>query len=135
MFNLNSVQLIGNMTADPMSKSTQNNLPYCLFSIATNRTYKGKDGQETNTTQFHNCIAWRKLAEIIVKLSRKGHLIYIDGEIIYNEFDKDGVKQKKTEIVAHNFILLRDSRGQQVDSTPAQTGGQNNESQVEDLAF
>ena len=126
MFNLNMIQIIGNMTQDPMTKTTPSSQMYCLFSVATNRSYKTKDGKQIDTTQFHNCIAWRKLAEIIAKLGCKGYLVYVEGEVAYNEFDKDGVKQKKTEIVVHNFILLRGEKEARQESGEVKT---------EDLAF
>jgi len=114
MINLNKIQLIGNLTMKPERKETKGGTNLCLFSIATNRTYKDPNGESKSSTQYHNCIAWKKLSEVITLISRKGSRVYVEGEVNYNEWTDDtGKKNKRTEIVVQNFILLESRREQE----------------------
>ncbi len=101
--NLNKVYLIGRLTADPILKVTPNNTQVTSFSLATNRTWKDKDGQKQDSTEFHNIVAWGKQAEIISKFMTKGSLLMVEGRLQTRAWDdKQGQKRKTTEIVAES---------------------------------
>lgn len=117
--NLNKVMLIGNLTRDPELKTTPTGDSVASFSIATNFTWKNKDGQKQEKAEFHNIVAWRKLAEIIGQYLKKGSKIYIEGRLqTRNWEDQNGAKHYRTEIIADNMIML-DSKGQGDYSAPS----------------
>lgn len=114
MINYNKVILVGNLTDDPIQKETPGGVSFCLFTVATSKTYKDASGQFQSTTQYHSCIAWRKLVEIITKISKKGSRVFIEGELNNSKWkDENDVTHKKTEIICHNFILLETRREQE----------------------
>lgn len=107
--------LIGNVTQTPEMKQTSGGQNVVSFSIATNRVYKDSSGQRVENAEFHNMVAWGKLAEIISQYAGKGKKIYAEGRLQTRTWeDQSGVKHYKTEIVAENIILLSgggESRG------------------------
>jgi len=110
--NLNKVMLIGNLTRDPELKTTPAGDSVASFSVATNFTWKDKEGNKQERAEFHNIVAWRKLAEIIGQYLKKGSKIYIEGRLqTRNWEDQNGTKRYRTEIIADNMIML-DSKGQ-----------------------
>ncbi len=107
MRSVNKVILVGNLTRDPELKQTPNGQAVCTFSIATNREWTSKDSQKHNLTEYHDLVAWAKLAEICSNLLKKGELIYIEGYLkTRNWLDDSGSKRYKTEIVIQDLILL-----------------------------
>ena len=76
------------------------------FSLATNERYKDKAGEWVDKTEWHNVVAWAKLAEIAEKYVKKGHQLFVEGQIQTRSWDKDGVKHYMTEINAKDLILL-----------------------------
>lgn len=108
MNSLNKVQLIGNMTRDPELKQTPNGTAVVSFSIATNRVWKDQNGEKQEQVEFHNIVAWARLAEIISEYCHKGKKVYVEGYLqTRNWEDKDtGKKMYRTEINAQNVILL-----------------------------
>src|SRR3989344_4959357 len=110
--NLNKAQLIGRITNDPEIKALPSGISVAKFGLATNRTYKTKEGEKKETTQFHNCVAFGKLADIIKQWAKKGQEVYVDGRIEYRSWDKkDGGKGYMTEIVMENFQMGAKARG------------------------
>lgn len=108
---LNKVMLIGNMTRDPELKYTGSGTPVCSFSIATNRSWTDDSGENKEATEFHNLVAWGKLAELVHQLLAKGMKVWVEGALRTRSWnDDDGVTHYKTEVRVDNFILL-DSRG------------------------
>lgn len=103
---LNEVKLIGNLTRDPELRKTTGGHDVCSFSVATNRTYKDKDNNKKDEPEYHNIVAWGKLAEICGKYLVKGKKVYVSGRIQTRSYEKDGQKQYRTEIVAENMIML-----------------------------
>lgn len=102
--NLNLIQLIGRITRDPEVKGLPSGTTVAKFAVATNHIFKGKDGEKNETAQFHNCVAFGKIAETIGKWVKKGQEIYITGRVEYRTWDKkDGGKGYATEIVVENF--------------------------------
>jgi single-strand DNA-binding protein len=109
---LNKVQLIGNLTADPEVKETPNGQKVASFSIATNRTWKDQSGQKQEEVEFHNIVAWGKLADIIEQYVKKGKKVYVEGRLkTRNWEDQAGIKKYKTEIIAESLIMLSTSGG------------------------
>lgn len=113
---LNKVILLGNLTRDPELKYTPKGTAVCSMGLATNRTWVA-DGQTKEDVQYHNLVAWNKLAELCGKLMSKGKKIYVEGRLAYRDYTgKDGVARKATEIVIDDFILLSSKDG---DYTPS----------------
>ena len=104
---LNKVQLIGNLTAEPEVRETPNGQKVATFSVATNRKWKDASGMLQEDTEFHNCVAWRGLADIAEQYMHKGKKVYVEWYLkTRNWEDTAWVKRYKTEIVADNVILL-----------------------------
>lgn len=114
---LNKVMLIGRLTQNPESRTTPQGATVASFGLATNRIWKDDQGNKQDRTEFHNVVAWRKLAEICAQYLTKGKQVYIEGHLqTRNWEDKDGKKNYRTEVVADNMIMLG-SRGDS--GTPA----------------
>lgn len=105
MASLNKVQIIGNLGRDPEIKTIPSGQKVASFSLACSEKYT-KDGQKVEKTEWINCKAWGKLAEIIEKYVKKGNQIYVEGKLETQTFEKDGVKRYKTEIVVNNMLML-----------------------------
>jgi single-strand DNA-binding protein len=102
----NRVVLIGNVGKDPEIRYTTSGVPVVTFSLATSEMWKDKDGIQQERTDWHNVIAWRKLAEIIQEIVKKGSRLLVEGKIQTRSFEKNGEKRYVTEIVADNVLLL-----------------------------
>lgn len=103
----NSVLLIGNLGKDPELKKLDNGNSVVKFSLATNESYKNNKGDKVKTTQWHNCVAWGKTAELINTLLKKGKEIAARGKISYTNYeDKNGQVRYSTEIVINEFHML-----------------------------
>lgn len=99
---LNKVMLIGRLTADPMTRTTQQGANVTNFSIATNKKIKGQEKRE-----FHNLVAWNKLSDIISQYCYKGSHVYVEGELITRKWQDDsGATKYRTEILVFNLIML-----------------------------
>lgn len=110
---LNKVMLIGNLTRDPNLRYTGNNTAVCSFGLATNRSWTPADGGEVQErVDFHNVVAWSKLADICGQLLHKGDKVYVEGRLQTRDWKgQDGADRRITEIVIDNMILLRSSSG------------------------
>lgn len=108
---LNKVQLIGNLTADPDVRETPNGQKVATFSVATNRRWKDSSGNMQEQVEYHNCTAWRWLADIAEQYMNKGKKVYVEGYLQTRSWDDatTGQKRYKTEIVADSIILLSSS--------------------------
>jgi single-strand DNA-binding protein len=126
---LNRVQLIGNLTRDPEMRQVPGGQTVASFSIATNFSWTDQSGQRQDKPEYHNIVAWRKLAEIIGQYLRKGSKIFIEGRLQTREWEgEDGVKRFRTEIVADNMIML-DRKGNEIGGeAPSYSGGLNKSS-------
>jgi single-strand DNA-binding protein len=114
---INKVILIGNLGKDPEVKYTPSGLPVAKFSLATGERYKDKDGQWQERTEWHNIVAWQRLAEIVGEYVKKGSKLYIEGRIHTNSWEdkQSGEKKYRTEIVASDLVLLS-GRGEGAES-------------------
>ncbi len=107
MRTVNKVILIGNVTRDPMIKTTEAGKKVALFTIATNRYYKTADWENKSESEFHNCVAWGNLADRIQQFLVKGKLVYSEGRLKTRSMDReDWTKSYKTEVVISNIIFL-----------------------------
>lgn len=105
--NLNKAMIIGNLTRDPEMRTTPSGQNVTSFSIATSFSWKDNSGQQQKKTEFHNIVAWRKLAEICAQYLKKGSKMYAEGRLQTTDWTgQDGVKKYRTEIVLENMIML-----------------------------
>ena len=121
MASINKVILIGRLGKDPEIRSTPNGTTVAKFTLATDERFTDKSGEKQERTEWHNIVAWGKLAEICGQYLRKGKLIYIDGSLRYDSWDdkETGQKRYRTEIVANQMQML-DRKG---DESGAGGGG------------
>lgn len=100
MPSLNKVILIGHLGGDPEIKYLQSGVEFANVKLATNESYKGKDGEWKQNTEWHNLVAYGKVAEILWENFKKGNLTYIEGKLRTRSWeDKEGAKRYITEIV------------------------------------
>ena len=105
--NLNRCTLIGNVTRDVESRTTSTGKHVVSFSVATNEQWTSADGQKQTKTEYHNIVAWAKLAEICSQYLHKGSKVYVEGSLSTREYTtQDGQKRPRTEITAENLIML-----------------------------
>ncbi len=116
-YSLNKVLLIGYLGGDAETSFTQNsNTPITKFSLATNRRYK-KNDEWVDETQWHRIVAFN-LPEFIQNALKKGTKVYIEGRIVYSEIEKDGQKNRFTDIYANDIILLdKPTKNNQVENS------------------
>ncbi len=108
---LNRVQLIGNLTRDPELRYTPSGTAVVSFGLATNRSWSTDNGEKHDETEFHNIVAWNKLAELCSQFLVKGRKVYLEGRLSTREWaGQDGQKRQRTEIVIDDMILL-DNKG------------------------
>jgi single-strand DNA-binding protein len=90
----------------------------CRFSIATSRTYKDRDGNKQEETEWINLVAWGAQGETIAKYVKKGRILSVQARPVTRSYEKDGVTQKRTEYVLENFQFLPDGGGKGKQSEP-----------------
>jgi len=110
---INKVTLIGRTGKEPDLRRLEGGLAVATVSLATSESYKDKDGNFQESTQWHNIVAWKKLAEICGEYLRKGKKVYIEGKLQTRNYEKDGVKRYVTEIVAEQLIMLDGKDGKE----------------------
>nr|AUN35591.1 single-stranded DNA-binding protein [uncultured bacterium] len=103
----NKVQLIGNLGKSPEVRNTESGKKLVKFSLATNEVYHNAKGEKVKETQWHNLIAWGKLADIVEKYLNKGNEVAIEGKLITRNYnDKEGNKKYVTEIQVNELLML-----------------------------
>lgn len=103
MSSVNKVILLGRLGGDPEVRYTTSDTPVAGFSVAT--SYRSKGGEEV--TEWHRCIAWDKLATVVVDYAKKGHLIYIEGRLRTRRWeDRDGNERQATEVIVERVQLI-----------------------------
>lgn len=104
---VNKVILVGNVGKDPEVRYVDTNVPVARFPFATSETYRSRDGEKITTTEWHNVVLWRGLAEVAEKFVKKGSQLFIEGKIRTRSYDdRDGNKRYITEIIADNMQML-----------------------------
>jgi len=119
MAGVNKAIILGHLGQNPEISYTQSGLAVCKFSLATSR--KQKNGQEV--TQWHRCTAFDKAGELIAKYVSKGNMLYIEGEINYSQYEKDGVTKYSTDIIVREFNFIGSGGGRQDGNQNTQQGG------------
>lgn len=97
---LNKAMVYGNLTRDPELKALPNGMQVCSFSLATNRVYNVRDGKLQEAVDYHNIVVFGKQADNCAKYLAKGNSTYVEGRMQTRSWDKDGVKQYRTEVIA-----------------------------------
>ena len=126
---LNKVILYGNLTRDPELKALPGGSQVVNFGMATNRSFKGKDGQRQEATEFHNVVAFGRTAEVIAQYCKKGRPIFVEGRLQTRSWDdkESGKKNYRTEIIIDTFQFGADGgKGPSTASTssPQASSGQ-----------
>ncbi len=108
---INKAILVGNVGKDPEIKYTPNGVPLAKFSLATNERFKDKSGEWQDRTEWHNVLAWQRLAEIVGEFVQKGSKLYIEGKLQSSSWEdrNSGEKRYRTEIVARDIVRLGSS--------------------------
>jgi single-strand DNA-binding protein len=103
----NRVQLIGNLGMNPEVKKTETGKKLVRFSVATNESYKNANGEKVTETQWHNLVAWGKVADIAEKYLNKGSEVVIEGKLINKSYtDKEGIKKYVSEVQVNEMLML-----------------------------
>ena len=119
---LNKVILIGRLGRDPETRHMPNGDAVCNFSIATDESWKDKNGQRQTRTEWHAITMYRKLAEIAAKYLQKGSLVYLEGKIQSRKYTgKDGIERTAYEIVCSEMKMLDSKSSGAEQYTPAPT--------------
>jgi len=122
---VNKVVLIGHVGQDPEVRHLDSGVAVTSFNLATNESYKDKNGEKVTQTEWHRVVLWRGLAEVAEKYVKKGELLYIEGRIRTRAWDdKDGNKRYTTEIVADEMKMLG-KKSEQGSSDPKESQTQN----------
>lgn len=131
--------IIGNLTRDPEMRTTTSGQNVVTFSVATNRIWTNPSGQRQEAVEYHNVVAWGKLAEICRQFLGKGRKVYIEGRLQTREWvGQDGVKRNRTEIVTENMIMLDRAQASPMQpkndsqQTPSQSAGNDNLPSIEE---
>jgi single-strand DNA-binding protein len=104
---INKVILVGNVGKDPVVRYFDKGVAKATFPLATSETYTNQQGETITSTEWHNIVLWRALAEVAEKTIKKGSQVYIVGKIKTRSYvDKDGVNKYITEILADTLLLL-----------------------------
>ncbi len=107
MASVNKVILIGNLGRDPELRYTQGGQAVATFSIATTENFTRKSGEREERTEWHRIVAWARTAELCAQYLAKGRSVYVEGRLTTREWEnKEGQKQRTTEIVAQNVQFL-----------------------------
>jgi single-strand DNA-binding protein len=105
----NKVQLIGHLGNQPDVRTTETGKKWVRFSVATNEVYRNAKGEKITETQWHNLVAWGKVAEIAEKFLTKGSEVAIEGKLVNRSYmDKEGIKKYITEVQVNEVLMLGD---------------------------
>lgn len=116
---VNRVILIGNLGSDPETRSFENGSKVARFSVATNESYKDREGQWQDRTEWHDVVAWRMLADRAEQSLRKGVQVYVEGKLTHRSWeDTNGNKRRTTEVEASYFRIINRRDGQGGNSRP-----------------
>ncbi len=109
---INKVTLIGRLGSDPEVRRLEGGAVVSRFSLATSDSYKDKNGEFQETTEWHNVVAWRDLAERAERNFKKGMLVYVEGKVTYRKYtDQNNQERYITDILANNFRMLEKREG------------------------
>jgi single-strand DNA-binding protein len=138
MSGINKVILIGNLGKDPEVRYLEGGIAVANFPLATTEVHKNRSGDKIETTEWHNIVLWRGLAEVAEKLLKKGMQVYIEGRIRTRTWeDKDGSKKRATEITGENLTILgrKSTNGDQSNDTISPSADDMESAPPADLPF
>ena len=124
MSGINKVILVGHVGKDPEVRYLDGGVAVAKLTLATTETYKNKEGNKVDHTEWHNIVFWKGLAEVVEKYVKKGNLLYIEGKIKYRIFGEGDNKKYYTDIVADNMTMLGSKRVEnpmQIESKPIES--------------
>jgi single-strand DNA-binding protein len=120
---INKVILVGNVGKDPVVRYFEKGVAKATFPLATSETYTNQQGETITSTEWHNIVLWRALAEVAEKTIKKGSQVYIVGKIKTRSYvDKDGVNKYITEILADTLLALEKKQGSGTGSSQSESG-------------
>ncbi len=135
MAGVNKVILIGNLGKDPDIISFDE-VKKATFSMATSETYKNREGQKIEQTEWHNIVCWRGLADVAERFLKKGMQVYVEGKLRNRKWeDKDGNNRHIVEVVADNFMILSRSFQNSKGSDDIDLEDQRDKDPTKDLPF
>lgn len=124
---VNKVVLVGHLGADPESRFTPSGAAVTTFNMATNESWKNKDGEYEDRTEWHRIVLYGKAAETASEYMKKGQLAYVEGRIRTRSWeDKDGMTRYTTEVLGDRFTMLG-RKGENKSTAPADTDGDNDD--------
>ncbi len=127
--------LIGRLTRNPETRTTPQGVTVTSFGLATGRVWKDDQGNTQERTEFHNIVAWRRLAEICAQYLAKGRQVYIEGHLQTRSWeDQNGKKNYRTEVVTDNMIMLGSRPAAGASADPAAANSQTADKQREPAA-
>lgn len=137
---INKVTLLGRVGKDPEVRHFENNGAVCNFSLATNRSYKNKNDEKVDETEWHNVVIWKRgLVTVAEKYITKGTLLYVEGRLATRSWDdQSGNKKYTTEIIVESFQMLggkSDNGSSSTSSAPAAPATEDNSDDSDDLPF
>lgn len=116
MSGLNKIILIGNLGKDPEMRYTPEGTPVATFSLATSENWTDKNGTRQEHTEWHNIVAWNRLADLSKRFLTKGRQVYVEGRLRTREWnDREGNRRRTTEVIVSQIVLLG-SRSQSIDA-------------------
>jgi len=116
MSSVNKIFLLGNVGQEPQVKTFDNGDQVANFSLATSDQWTDKNGEKKESTEWHNCVCYRQLAKIAFDYVKKGSKVFVEGRIKTRSWEKDGVKQYRTEVEVLKLLVL-DKRGEMSEPT------------------
>ncbi len=126
---LNKAIIIGNLTRDPEKKALPSGIAVTSFSVATNRTYKDKNGAKQDATEFHNIVVFGRQAETAGQYLKKGQSVLVEGRLQTRSWEQDGVKKYRTEILASTIQFGPKAGASGTSSGAGQSGPSKSEAQ------
>ncbi len=115
---VNEVTLIGYVTRDPETRELDDGRNVASFGIATHRVFRSPDGTRVDQTEFHECVAWGKVAVSIASIVSKGRLAYIRGSLKTDHWESEGVRRQQTRIVVDEYRVLDRPKQPDESATP-----------------
>lgn len=117
-FSVNKVTILGNLGQDPQVKTLGNGAKLASFTVATTESYKDKEGNYKDRTEWHRIVSWRWLADLVEKHLKKGSKVYIEGKLSTRSYEQEGVQKYTTEIVAREIITMSGDKTTHRNSPP-----------------
>ena len=133
---VNKIVLVGHLGADPESRFTPSGVAVTTFNMATNESWKNKDGEYEDRTEWHRIVLYGKAAETASEYMKKGQLAYVEGRIRTRSWeDKDGMTRYTTEVLGDRFTMLGRKSENKSTAAPAEAGAGGGGGDDDDLPF